>query len=83
MRGQAFNFAHETPLTVLELVQRLLSLMGSQLTPEVRNEASHEIHQQSLDASKAKETLDWTLLYTLDKALQSTIAWYEKFLGVS
>ena len=83
LRGQAFNFAHDPPLTVLELVQRLLSLMGSQLTPDGRNEASHEIHQQSLDASKAKETPDWTLLYTLDKALQSTIAWYEKFLGVS
>ena len=72
LRGQAFNFVHDTSLTVLELVQRLLSLMGSQLTPDVRNEASHEIHQQSLDASKAKETLDWTSLYTLDKDLEST-----------
>ena len=60
------------PLTVLEQVQRLLSLKGSQLTPDVRNEASHEIHQQSLDASKAKETLDWTSLYILDKDLEST-----------
>ena len=33
---------------------------------------SHEIHQHSLDASKAKETLDWTPLYTLDKDLEST-----------
>jgi CDP-glucose 4,6-dehydratase len=81
--GQAFNFAHDTTLTVMELVQRILALMGSQLSPDVRNEANHEIHYQSLDASKAKKTLQWTPLYSLDAALQTTIAWYEKFLGVS
>jgi CDP-glucose 4,6-dehydratase len=74
LRGQAFNFAHDTTLTVMELVQRILALMGSQLSPDVRSEASHEIHYQSLDASKAEETLQWTPLYSLDAALQTTIA---------
>jgi CDP-glucose 4,6-dehydratase len=83
LRGQAFNFAHDTTLTVMELVQRILSLMGSKLSPDVRNEASHEIHYQSLDAAKAKETLQWMPLYSLDAALQTTIAWYERFLGVN
>jgi CDP-glucose 4,6-dehydratase len=81
--GQAFNFAHDTTLTVMDLVQRILALMGSRLSPDVKNEASHEIHYQSLDASKAKKTLQWTPLYSLEAALQTTTAWYEKFLGVN
>jgi len=83
LRGEAFNFAHDTTLTVLELVQRILGLMASDLTPEVRNEAQNEILYQRLDASKAREALHWTPLFSLDTALQKTIAWYERFLGVS
>jgi CDP-glucose 4,6-dehydratase len=83
LRGQAFNFAHDTTLTVMDLVQRLLSLMGSKLAPDVRNEASHEIHFQQLDATKAKKMLQWTPLYSLEAAMQKTITWYERFLGVS
>ncbi len=83
LRGQAFNFAHDITLTVMELVQRILALMGSGLTPDVRNEASHEILYQHLDASKAREALEWTPLYSLEAGLQKTIAWYERFLGVN
>jgi CDP-glucose 4,6-dehydratase len=80
LQGQAFNFAQDTTLTVMELVQRILSLMGSTLAPDIRNEASHEIHYQQLDATKAKETLHWTPLYSLDAAMLKTINWYEQFL---
>jgi CDP-glucose 4,6-dehydratase len=83
LRGQAFNFAHDATLTVLELVQRILRLMGSDLSPDVRNEADNEIHCQYLDASKAREALHWTPLFSLDAALEKTIAWYESFLGCS
>ncbi len=34
-RGEAFNFSNETQLTVSELVERILGLMGSDLVPEV------------------------------------------------
>ena len=82
LRGQAFNFAHDTTLTVLEMVERILALMGSDLPPEVKNEANNEIRYQHLDASKAQEMLQWTPLFSLDTSLQKTISWYEKFLGV-
>ena len=39
-RGEAFNFSNETQVTVSELVARILALMGSDLVPDVRNEAS-------------------------------------------
>ena len=81
LRGQAFNFSNEIQVTVLALVERLLALMDSKLEPEVRSEATNEIRHQYLSAAKARETLGWQPLFTLDEGLRRTIDWYEAFLG--
>jgi len=81
LRGQAFNFSNETQLTVLELARRVLSLMGSVLEPEVRNEATNEIRRQYLSAEKARQLLGWKPLFTLDEGLRRTIDWYRDFFG--
>jgi len=77
--GEAFNFSNEMQVTVLELVNRVLSIMGSNTTPDVRNEASNEIRHQYLSAAKARQQLEWAPLFTLDGGLQNTIRWYEDF----
>jgi len=82
-RGEAFNFSNETQLTVSELVERILGLMGSDLVPEVQGEASHEIPAQFLDASKARGILGWAPLFSLDEGLERTIAWYREALGAA
>jgi CDP-glucose 4,6-dehydratase len=79
--GQAFNFSDELQVTVLEIAQRILTLMGSNLTPDVKNAAKHEIRNQYLSASKAREMLGWRPLFTLEEGLQRTIAWYKKLLN--
>jgi CDP-glucose 4,6-dehydratase len=80
LKGEAFNFSNETPLTVLELVGRILKLMKRKdLTPEVRNEASHEIPAQYLDAKRARTVLGWTPQFSLDEGLARTIRWYEEY----
>jgi CDP-glucose 4,6-dehydratase len=81
LKGEAFNFSNEVQLTVLELVEKLLDLMGSRLTPDVRNEASNEIRHQSLSAAKARERLDWGPLFTLEEGLRKTISWYSNVLA--
>lgn len=81
LRGQAFNFSNETPVTVLDLVGRILSLMGSDLQPEIRDEATNEIRYQYLSAAKARQVLGWSPLSTLDEGLRATIEWYRRFLG--
>ncbi len=80
LRGEAFNFSNELQVTVLELTQKILNAMGSNLKPDVRNEASNEIKHQYLSAAKARRMLDWEPLYTLDGALEKTIQWYTEFL---
>jgi CDP-glucose 4,6-dehydratase len=80
LAGEAFNFSNETPLSVLELVERILKLMDSHLNPIIRNEASNEIRRQYLNSEKARHVLGWRPLFTLDKGLRRTIDWYKTFL---
>ena len=80
LRGEAFNFSNELQVTVLDLTHKILALMGSDLEPEVRNEASNEIKHQYLSAAKARRILDWEPLFTLDGGLEKTIRWYTEFL---
>jgi CDP-glucose 4,6-dehydratase len=81
--GQAFNFSNEIQVTVLQLVQRILGLMDSTLTPDIRNEASNEITHQYLSAEKARTLLSWKPQYQLEEALRETIAWYREHLGAN
>jgi len=81
LRGHAFNFSNETPVTVLELARRILGLMRSDLEPDIRNEATNEIRQQYLSAEKARRMLGWRPLFTLDEGLRRTIAWYQEFFA--
>lgn len=76
LSGRAYNFSNEIQVTVLELVGRVLKLMGSPLEPDVQNTASNEIRHQFLSAARARAELKWQSRFTLDEALSETIEWY-------
>lgn len=78
--GHAFNFSNEIQVTVLNLVQKILGLMQSNLQPDIRNEAVNEIRHQYLSAEKARRFLNWSPLFTLDDGLTHTLEWYRNFL---
>jgi CDP-glucose 4,6-dehydratase len=80
LRGQAFNFSNEKPVTVLEIVAKVSRIVGSTAQPEIRNEANHEIRRQFLSAAKARRLLKWRPLFDLDEGLERTVAWYRNFL---
>jgi CDP-glucose 4,6-dehydratase len=81
LAGDVFNFSYEQRMTVLDLVAKILSAMKSDLTPDVRNEASNEIRDQYLDAGKARRVLGWAPAYTLEQGLSATIDWYTRYLN--
>jgi CDP-glucose 4,6-dehydratase len=81
IHGEAFNFSNELQITVLELVEKILEVMGSNLKPEILNEATNEIKHQYLSAKKAKEILGWHSIYTLEEGLRRTIEWYREFFA--
>jgi len=81
IHGEAFNFSNELQISVLELTEKILRLMGrTDLKPIILNQAEHEIKHQYLSARKAREMLGWRPKYNLDEALGETVEWYTKFL---
>jgi CDP-glucose 4,6-dehydratase len=81
LAGEAFNFSNELQIPVLDFVQQILRAMGSDLEPDVRNEATNEIRHQYLSAVKARTRLDWAPLFTTADGLARTIGWYREFLS--
>lgn len=78
LQGEAFNFSNELQISVIELVEKILTLMGSSIKPIILNEATDEIRNQYLSAEKARKILNWKPLFTFDEGLQRTIQWYRK-----
>ena len=81
--GEAFNYSSGQPLSVLDITHRILERMDSALEPEIQAEATHEIPHQYLCAEKARSMLEWEPKYSLDDALDETIAWYRRYLGIT
>ncbi len=81
LAGEAFNFSNEIQVSVLDLVENLLRLTGSDLKPQVLNEVSNEIKHQYLSAAKARSLLGWTPQFTLEEGLARTLAWYESYFS--
>jgi CDP-glucose 4,6-dehydratase len=80
--GEAFNFSNEIQLTALQMVNLLLQLMRSDLTPDIRAESKHEIQHQYLSAQKARTLLNWQPKYNMEDALLETISWYRSYLDL-
>lgn len=81
VNGHAFNFSTEIQVTVLDMVTRILTQVGSDLRPVVMGEARNEIKHQYLSAAKARSMLAWSPSYGLDESLGETVAWYREFLS--
>ncbi|NOT34582.1 MAG: NAD-dependent epimerase/dehydratase family protein [Candidatus Eisenbacteria bacterium] len=80
VKGEAFNFSAEKPLSVLELVEQIVKSVGVRLAPDVRGEAVAEIGKQFLSSRRAEQVLGWKSRYPLDRALGETVTWYRDFL---
>lgn len=79
--GDAFNFGHNQPITVLEVVQQILrAAQRTDLQPEILSQGGDEIRAQYLDSSRAYEVLDWRPQFSLDEGLARTLEWYREFL---
>ncbi|MBD2165006.1 GDP-mannose 4,6-dehydratase [Calothrix membranacea FACHB-236] len=78
--GEAFNFSLEVKLTVLELVEKIVTLMHSDLKPQILNQATNEIKNQYLSSEKSRQLLNWYPLFDLDTGLEKTINWYQEIL---
>jgi CDP-glucose 4,6-dehydratase len=77
----AFNFSAESPRTVAEIYAAVCEAFGSTVEPEIRGDAVGEIHDQFLDASRARGQLGWKAQVDLASGMTRTVDWYRRFLG--
>jgi len=78
--GTAFNFAASVRLPVIDIVRRILTLMGSELEPVVLSLPLKEIPEQRVSAARARRLLGWRPRATVESGLLETIDWYRSYL---
>lgn len=77
--GRAWNVGTGRPVSVLELVRRLIAVSGRDLEPYVREAppAGGEVDRLCLDSGAIREELGWAPAWDLDRGLDETWRWYE------
>lgn len=78
--GEAFNFSTQNWMTVLDIVNKIIKIMGKRdIKPVILNQAKCEIRNQYLSSEKARRLLGWESKWPIEKGLKKTIAWYEDY----
>ena len=78
--GRAWNAGHGAPVSVRELVDRLIRVSGVDVEPDIQGESTPhaEIDRQYLDSTAIKEELGWQPRWSLDEGLAATWRWYSE-----
>ncbi len=82
-RGRAFNAGPGEPVSVSEVVRRLIDLSGLALEPDVQGSGTPhgEIDRQHLDSTRIREELGWAPRVGLEEGLDDTWSWYKRALA--
>ena len=75
--GEVYNIAANEEKTNLELIHRLLDIMGKshELITFVTDRPGHD-RRYALDITKISTELSWKPAYSFEKALDATVDWY-------
>jgi CDP-glucose 4,6-dehydratase len=77
LAGETFNFSAASPVSVLKIVDTILTLMKrTDLKPQVLGRCANELSLRHSSSTKARQELGWSASTTLDAGLKKTIAWY-------
>jgi CDP-glucose 4,6-dehydratase len=78
LRGHAWNASIGYPVSVREVVGRLIDIAGLDIEPDVRGHGTPhgELQRQWLDSSTISQALGWTPAWDLQRGLQATFEWY-------
>jgi CDP-glucose 4,6-dehydratase len=81
--GHVWNVGADRPVAVADVVNRLISISGQIVEPEIRGVGvpAGEIPDQFCDSQKLRTQLGWEPKVELDTGLAHTYAWYEANLS--
>lgn len=83
-RNRIYNFGGGNPISVVDLMQKLIMISGKELSIEkTASIRPFEIGVQYVSFAKAKRDLQWEPKHSLDKGLRETYLWYKAFFKKS
>ena len=86
LRGRAWNASIGSPVTVLDVVTRLMAIAGVAGEPDVRGAGTPhgELPRQWVDSSAIANQLGWRPAWDLQAGLEATYGWYaQELAGIS
>lgn len=81
VKGEAFNFGSGEPISMIGLVNKIVSQMNSELAPDVllKDKIANEIDAQYLSSDKVNLMFGWSPKVTIDEGIGRTIDWYREY----
>ena len=81
MRGRAFNFHPDEPITVLDLVRLMIKVADRpDLEPRITRQSDNREHVW-LANERAKRILGWEQRVSLEDGLRDTLSWLRQHAG--
>ncbi len=75
---EAFNISTEEQHSVLQIVEKIITMCGVDIKPEFRQPDYVGVNEPVLSSQKLRKRLLWKPNYPLEKGLKKTIEWYKK-----
>jgi nucleoside-diphosphate-sugar epimerase len=76
--GEAFNIGCGAQTSLNQLIDKINTLMGSQIKPNYETARKGDVRHSVADISKAKSMLGYSPLVTLEEGLQKVLGWYRQ-----
>jgi UDP-glucose 4-epimerase len=76
--GGTYNVGTGKETSVVELLDRIQRVAGTNSEPEFTDARAGEIHRSVLDVSRAAEELSWRATHDLEEGLRQTWAWMQE-----
>ena len=79
VEGETFNFGTGNEISIAELAQRIIGLLGRDVEVVVADERKRpersEVQRLLADSSRARQRFGWEPIVSLEEGLRRTIAW--------
>ncbi|MCD6455484.1 MAG: SDR family oxidoreductase [Methanophagales archaeon] len=75
--GGVYNIANGNRISINELANMIMKLMGNNLTPMHEDPREGDVKHSLADISRAKKNLGYEPMYNLEEGLRETIKWFD------
>lgn len=77
-RGEVMNLATGGRVSLLELVEKINAILGTDIAPEHTEPRSGDILHSRAGIDKARDLLDFSPIVDFDEGLRRTVVWYQE-----